>query len=130
MKSDALLTGKHVLLVEDQALIALDTESLLRELGAATVETFTNAEAALAWLSSTSPDVAVLDINLGDSSSFSVAEALQQRAKPFVFTTGYSEGFDVPESYRAVPVARKPYTREALAEALGVCLAEDRAGHS
>jgi CheY-like chemotaxis protein len=129
MKGDAdtLLTGKHVLLVEDQTLIALDTESLLRELGAAAVETFTNAEAVLAWLASASPDVAVLDINRGGSSSFSVAEALQQRGAPFVFTTGYSEGFDVPETYRPVPVARKPYTRESLAQVLEDCLAERRA---
>jgi CheY-like chemotaxis protein len=65
MKSAApdLLTGMHVLLVEDQSLIALDTEMLLRELGAQAVETFTSAEAALAWLTAASPDVSVLDIN-------------------------------------------------------------------
>jgi len=120
--ADNLLTGKHVLLVEDQTLIALDTEALLRELGAQTVETFTQVEDALAWLASATPDVAVLDINLGSDSSFSIAEEIQRRGKPLIFTTGYSEGFDVPDVCRDVPIVRKPYTRDAIAGALIACL--------
>ncbi len=127
MKStDTPLAGKLVLLVEDQTLIALDTEGLLRELGAETVETFTTAEATLAWLKSASPDVGVLDINLGESSSFAIADELVRRSKPFVFTTGYSDTFDALDTYRSVPIARKPYTRDALAEALAACLTPDR----
>jgi DNA-binding NarL/FixJ family response regulator len=123
MKStDTPLAGKLVLLVEDQTLIALDTEGLLRELGAQTVETFTTAKAALTWLKTASPDVGVLDINLGGSSSFEIAEELVRRSKPFVFTTGYSDSLDVLETYRNAPIARKPYTRDALAVALAACL--------
>jgi len=123
--ADNLLTGKHALLVEDQTLIALDTEGLLRELGAAKVDTCTNIETALAWLASASPDVAVLDINLGASSSFSVADEIHRRGKPFIFTTGYSDGFDVPGTFEGVPIVRKPYTRDSLARALLVCLGGD-----
>ena len=130
MKStDTPLAGKLVLLVEDQTLIALDTEGLLRELGAATVETFTNAEAALAWLTANSPDVAVLDINLGESSSFSIADELLRCTRPFVFTTGYSDGFEVLDAHKDVPIARKPYTRDALAAALATCLKAEATGH-
>jgi len=130
MKStDTPLAGKLVLLVEDQTLIALDTEGLLRELGAEKVETFTNAEATLAWLTANAPDVAVLDINLGESSSFSIAEELVQRARPFVFTTGYSDGFEALDAYKDVPIARKPYTRAALAAALATCLKAEGARH-
>ncbi len=126
--ADKLLIGKHVLLVEDQTLIALDTEGLLRELGAHTVDTFINAETALAWLASAVPDVAVLDINLGASSSFSIAEEIQRRKKPFIFTTGYGEGFDVPDAFQNVPIVHKPYTRDALAQAFLVCFGGDVTG--
>jgi DNA-binding NtrC family response regulator len=124
MKSAApdLLTGMHVLLVEDQSLIALDTEMLLRELGAQAVETFTSAEAALAWLTAASPDVSVLDINLGTTSSFAIADEIHKRAKPFIFTTGYDDGIEIPDAYRGVEIARKPYTRDALAHTLAACL--------
>jgi CheY-like chemotaxis protein len=121
------LTGLHALLVEDQTLIALDTEMLLRELGADAVDTFTNADAALAWLEQASPDVAVLDINLGASSSYSIAAEIYRRAKPFIFTTGYSEGIDIPAEYAAIQIVRKPYTRDALAKAFRVCLGRDQA---
>jgi CheY-like chemotaxis protein len=117
-----LLSGKHALLVEDQTLIALDTEMLLRELGAAAVDAFTNVESALGWLASATPDVGVLDINLGVSSSFSVASELQRRQRPFIFTTGYGEGVEIPDEFVEVEIVRKPYTREALAAAFAICL--------
>jgi DNA-binding NtrC family response regulator len=122
-----LLSGMHALLVEDQTLIALDTEMLLRELGAETVDSFTNAEAALAWLASASPDVAVLDINLGTSSSFPVAAEIHRRAKPFIFTTGYGDGIVIPDEYLGVQIVQKPYTRDTLASAFQTCLRPDKA---
>jgi len=123
-----LLTGMHALLVEDQTLIALDTEMLLRELGAAAVETFTTAEATLSWLASASPDIGILDINLGSSSSFSVACEMRRREKPFIFTTGYGEGVVIPEDFANTEIVHKPYTRDALARAFEVCLGRDQAG--
>ena len=129
MKSAAtkLLSGMHALLVEDQTLIALDTEMLLRELGAESVDTFTNAEATLAWLASASPDVAVLDINLGTSSSYPIAGEMRRRAKPFIFTTGYGEGIAIPDEFADVQIVSKPYTRDALANAFQTCLGRDQA---
>ncbi len=123
-----ILIGMHALLVEDQTLIALDTEMLLRELGAEVVETFTNAEAALAWLASGSPDVGVLDINLGMTSSFSVAAEMHRRAKPFIFTTGYGEGVLIPEDFADILIVHKPYTCDALAHAFEACLRRGQAG--
>ena len=80
-----------MLLVEDQTLIALDTEAMLLELGAAKVEAVTSAQAALAWLATAVPGVGVLDINLGAAFSFGVAEELSRRKIPFIFTTGYGD---------------------------------------
>jgi DNA-binding NtrC family response regulator len=114
--------GLHALLVEDQTIIALDTEAMLQELGAASVHSFTTAESAIAWLSAANPDIGVLDISLGAATSFPVADALQQRAVPFIFTTGYGDSGIIPERFLDAPIVRKPYTLVALAEAVTRCL--------
>jgi len=123
-----ILSGLNVLLVEDQTLIALDTETMLLELGAAKVETFTAAEEAHAWLASASPDAGVLDINLGASSSFSIAEALRRRQIPFIFTTGYGDTKMIPDAFADIEIVDKPYTPDGLQLALCICLRIDRGG--
>lgn len=114
--------GLRVLLVEDQTIIALDTESMLAELGAASIQTFTTAEAALAWIADTTIDIGVLDIALGAATSYPVADALTQRGIPFVFTTGYGDTHPIPIRFAAVPIVHKPYGTEALADAIARCL--------
>jgi CheY-like chemotaxis protein len=116
------LYGLRALLVEDQTIIALDTESMLLELGAATVHSFTTGDAAIAWLGTAELDVGVLDVSLGSATSFPVAELLVQRAVPFIFTTGYGDSTMFPPHLLNVPIVRKPYAIESLARALVQCL--------
>ena len=113
--SDRLPEGLRVLLLEDQLLIAMDAESMLGDAGAAVTTTSTLAEIR-ARLREGSPDVAVLDVNIGQDTSLPVAEELVRRGVSFVFATGYGEdglvrGFDVP-------VVRKPYDRDSLVAAI------------
>lgn len=114
--------GLRALLVEDQTIIALDTESILFELGAASVVSFTTAEAALQWLAVAQADLGVLDIALAGATSYPVADALMERAIPFMFTTGYGDTQLIPERFAGVPVVHKPYSTEALATAVAVCI--------
>jgi DNA-binding NtrC family response regulator len=116
------LDGLNVILVEDQSLIALDTEASLLDLGAREVQTFAGIEAALSWLTSGSPDIGVLDVNLGTANAFPIAVELHLRRVPFVFTTGYGESLKVPVEMRDAPIVRKPYTLDALRLALCSCL--------
>lgn len=120
--------GATVLLVEDQTLIALDTESMLLELGIGTVHTFATAAEALAWLATGRPDVGVLDVSLGSATSFPVADALLQRSVPFMFTTGYGDSGFGPERFLSAPIVRKPYTLGSLAEGLAKCFLLHRSG--
>ena len=64
------------------------------------------------------PDLAVLDVNLGDHTSAPVAEALRSLGVPFMFATGYGDTIMVPESMKTVPIVRKPYADSTLAEAI------------
>ena len=52
--------GLHVLLVEDQTLIALDTENMLRELGAERIDSFTTLNSAMEWLQAAEPDASII----------------------------------------------------------------------
>lgn len=112
------LEGLNVLLVEDQSLIALDTEELLKSLGAAQVAVAANVEAALRFVSAEVFQFAVLDLNLGDTTSEDVAIELDRLNLPFVFATGYRDSVRIPALLSSVPVVRKPVMEQALAVAI------------
>lgn len=114
----ALPPDLAILLVEDQMLIAMDAEGMLADRGFTSVATANSAAEALRYIKSTPVAVAILDVNLGDSTSLPVAEALRERGVPFVFATGYGDGGTIPPELADVPVVRKPYDAQALVSAL------------
>lgn len=113
-----LLDGHRVLLVEDSLIIALDAEDIVMRLGADEVSTAASVEAALDLLSATPPSLAILDVNLGSTNSFPIADELLKRDIPFIFATGYGEQGQFPDVHRGRNVVQKPYTTENLAKAL------------
>ena len=113
-RSDVSLAGLSMLLVEDQALIALDTEDLLRRLGAREVRLSPDATHAILSLGSFRPDGAVLDFNLGDTTSEAIADHLIAMGVPFVFATGYGDSVMIPERLRSVPVVNKPASMKSI----------------
>jgi light-regulated signal transduction histidine kinase (bacteriophytochrome) len=108
--NSSLLARKRVLLVEDSLIIALDAEDILRRLGAIDVLTEGTVAGAILAIETTPPDLAVLDINLGDHTSFAIADRLLASNIPFLFATGYGEQAQLPEAHRARIVIQKPYT--------------------
>ena len=114
----ASIAGSTVLIVEDQLVIALEAEEMLRELGVSSLTTVGTAADALNAIDSSPPDFVVLDVNLGSSNSLAVADELKLRNIPFVFATGYGDSVMIPETLRNVHVVRKPYTSEALEQGL------------
>ncbi len=117
-----LLAGQRVLLVEDSLIIALDAEDILFRLGADSVVTAGSVDAALDLIETSSPTIALLDINLGIGTSFPIADALHEREVPFMFATGYGEQAKFPDIHRARPVVQKPYTIGNIARALATLL--------
>ena len=113
-----LLRGKDVLLVEDSLIIALDAEDLLDRLGAVSVTTESSAVGAIAAIDTARPDVAILDINLGDHDSVPIANRLAELGVPYIFATGYGEQGQLPNQHKARPVLQKPYTLASLSRRL------------
>ena len=104
-----LLTGLSVLLVEDSLIIALDAEDILQRFGAS-ITTASTVDAAHDRLDEARPDFAILDINLGDQTSFAIADRLSDMGVPFFFASGYGEQAKLPMEHRARTVVQKPYT--------------------
>ena len=113
-----VLRGQEILLVEDSLIIALDAEDISVRLGASTVTTAATIEAALDGIDASRPTVAMLDINLGDRTSFVIADRLMDLGVPFLFATGYGEQAKLPMEHRGRIVVQKPYTLENVARAM------------
>jgi len=79
-----------VLLVENEALIALDLEEMLLTAGAKNVHHAVSSREALDWLERKTADVAILDLFVADGSSASVAERLQAIGTPYVICSGHT----------------------------------------
>ncbi len=90
----------RVMIVEDQALIAMDLEASLHENGAEVACIATTAAQALAALDRMTVDAAILDFSLGDETSVDVADELELRGIPFVFASGHGEEFRHSRSFR------------------------------
>lgn len=107
------LTQPRVLLVEDQALIAMEFEALLADQGCSVVGPFASVEAAMSAATHEPLDGAVLDVHLVDELSFPLAFMLRSRGVPFIFVTGLSRSLLPPDLANA-PVITKPVRPHAF----------------
>ena len=103
----------RVLLVEDEALVAMMIQETLVEFGFQVVGPVSTTSEALAAAQDKHLDAAVLDINLGDSLAYGVADILEKRGVPFVFVTGYNSE-SVESRFIGIPILQKPIERQAL----------------
>jgi PAS domain S-box-containing protein len=104
---------QRVLLVEDEALVAMMIQETLAELGFQVIGPISTASEALAAARENHFDAAVLDINLGDGLVYTVAEILMKRGTPFIFVTGY-DADSVDTRFSGVTVLQKPIERDML----------------
>jgi CheY-like chemotaxis protein len=125
---DAARRG-HVLLVEDDREVSALTRELLTSLGFS-VTHVTGTDAALgAFANSRQIDVVLSDIMMpGGVSGLQLAREIRRRYStlPIILTTGYIEAAaDLKDGeFELLP---KPYSLEALANALGIDILQDRA---
>lgn len=116
MQDDVVRTWSRlrVLVVEDEFLIAIETEKMLADLGCNVIGPVPSVVRALDLIDREEPDFAILDLNLGSERSTPVAEALRARGVPFALATGYSR-HQLPEAaFGDAPHLGKPLDHRLL----------------
>lgn len=114
------MTGKTVLLVEDEAIIAMDLELTLESHGFTVMGPFNTVAKAQAALSDARPEAAILDLNLGHGeTSIPVAETLNDLGVPIIFLTGYSQDVvQLPDALDSAGRLSKPLRDQELVDLL------------
>ncbi len=112
---DGALAGVRVLVVEDDQLQARMLARLLARLGCEVVELASTVQAALRCIEQEPLDGAILDVNLGSTSSVAVADTLVRRHIPFFFVSGYARPDVLPPHLAELPRLGKPVEPAALA---------------
>ena len=116
------LKGLRLLVVEDEALVAMLVEDTLQALGCICVGPAGSVAQALDLLEREAVDLALLDVNLGGGeSSYPVADALVARGIRFIFVTGYGAP-GVDRRYDPAHVLQKPFDVHELAQAIAASL--------
>ena len=111
------LSGLRVLVVEDEAMAALQIEDMLQSLGCSVIGPVARVGAAVALIEREPIDIAVLDLNVAGELVYPVAAALDERNRPFFFATGFGVSA-LDAAYRDRLVLQKPYGLAGLSRAL------------
>jgi len=100
---------RSVLILEDEMIVAMMMEDLVREMGVRDIHLCAGAAEALKVLEAKPIDCAVLDLRVRDGSSVDVADALAERGTPFFFSSG-SDATALAERHSDRPMLGKPFT--------------------
>lgn len=112
------MTGRCLLVVEDEYYIADELRHVLEKAGAKVLGPVSTVQAALSLLDQTSDlNGVVLDINLMGEMGYPVADALLERGVPFVFATGY-DAAAIPTKYHMITRCEKPVAVSRIVTAL------------
>lgn len=114
---DWMLVMGHgrILVAEDESLIAMQLEDVLRELGFDVVGPVSTVKDVAACIEAEKDLVgALLDVNLRGEAVLSVLPRLKDRALPFIITSGYDAASLFPPEFRNVPRVVKPFDEDEL----------------
>jgi DNA-binding NtrC family response regulator len=112
------LAGKSVLVIEDEALIAMSVESCLQDAGAAVVVANSVALAQSALDEGIPFDAAVVDLRLADGNASPLIRVLSERGIPVVISTGDEVDRGQPALSKAIAILQKPYAENDLINAI------------
>jgi len=108
----------RILYLEDEAIIAMETSQVLRDLGFERIAAAAPLAGAEKALAEGLPDLALLDVSIGRSgiSSLDLAAKLLEAGVPVVLATGHA-AYDLKADPRA-SVLEKPFSPDDLEAAL------------
>lgn len=125
MMESVALKGLRLLIVEDEALIAMMIQDVIRDAGAEVVGPAANVDMAMSALREQAVDGAILDVNLSGQRIDPVANALRARKIPFLFLTGYGKS-GIGERFPSATVITKPFNDADLLKTVDRVIVKSR----
>ena len=117
-ESSGPLTGRRVLVIEDEYFLADDIMRALTALGARVLGPYGDLNEATAVVDrDIAIDAAIMDINLRNEMVFPLARVLRSRKVPLLFTTGYDKS-SIAAEFQDVQLWGKPLDLKAMAREL------------
>ena len=113
----ANMTGRRILVVEDEPLIAIEIENVLLSLGCTVVGPTGSLRTALELATVEVLDGAILDVNIRGLEVYPVADVLLGRGVEFVIASGYDD-WALPLRFRNHSRLIKPFDYAALVQML------------
>jgi CheY-like chemotaxis protein len=119
---DSVLAGLRILVVEDEMIVSLLIEEMLIDYRCDIVGPYDSVPEAMEAAMTEAIDAALLDVNIGGSKVYPVANALAARRIPFLFLSGYGQSA-IPHDHPEWRVCSKPFREVELIEMLSEQLA-------
>lgn len=127
-KFNDIIADFSALIVEDEPIVALDLELLLKSLGATRVRTTSRTDEARKLISSEDFDICLLDYHLDDGTSGAVAKLILDAKLPFIFMSGDMEFIVKLRDIDHLNTLEKPFSHKqvklAVARGLGTVVPE------
>ena len=117
------LPGKRILIVEDNALLAFEIESIVEQWGAVPVGPALDLATGFELLETARIDGALLDINLGEEQVWPLALALEARGIPMVFVSANCRDVEFPSHLEVCAKLDKPAASREIVRTLASTLA-------
>ena len=114
-------TSGRILIIEDEAIIAMDIEGIISEMGHSSVGNARTHEAAVEIVGNETPDLILADIQLADNSSGvdAVNEILSiHKDIPVIFITAFPERLLTGERPEPAFLISKPYSEDQVRSAV------------
>jgi DNA-binding NtrC family response regulator len=118
MSASDVKPSSAALIVEDNPIIALDTQMMLEEIDFAPVVVLNKLSDGLDALTGNLFSFVILDVRMGDETSLKFARLLIERGTRFVFASGYGDTDTLPHEFKSHALLSKPYTKEQILEFL------------
>lgn len=119
---------RSVLVLDDEVIVLMMIEDMLCDLGAKQIHAFTDPAKALAVAQEAQLDCAVLDVMMRGTARYEVAEVLNRRHIPFVFSSGV-DAAELDPRFRDVILLNKPFSdwqfSQSLVQAMGLAISPE-----
>ena len=105
----------RILIMEDEFIVAMDLSGMAENLGFAVSGPYATLAEGLSAVRRSSPDAAILDVQLADGEVFPLADELVRLGVPIIFHSGHADGRLLHDRYPGARSASKPCPSDLIA---------------